>query len=380
MTQAGKVKKRLHFLDNLRTFLVFLVVVNHSGWVYESSGVGAFFWLVDDPDTNRLSGQINTIIDMFVMSLIFFVSGYFTLPSLKSKAPVAYIRSKLKRLMLPWLIAVLTLIPLYKVIFLYSRGIPQDTWTSYFHWANGGGSQNWLWFLPVLFMFDMIFLGLSKIPMNWPKISRRTGIIGFFILALSFSLFMDLNHLEGWTKSALLDFQNERLFIYFMMFLLGALSQYHAVFDIKPARVVSLLLILACVSVPLFIYLKFNTQGFVFPGTYILSKTGDSLVKWSCFHLSLLGIGYFIIEGFRLLVDRRNRFMDELNRNTYNVYIIHAAVLGGIALLLLETNMPSILKYVILILSTYTSSNIIVHLHTRFIKPILTNLQRGNVK
>jgi hypothetical protein len=54
---------RIYFLDNLRTFMIFLVVLYHAGGVYESSGIWASFWLVDDPSTNNLSGILNLIID-----------------------------------------------------------------------------------------------------------------------------------------------------------------------------------------------------------------------------------------------------------------------------------------------------------------------------
>jgi len=49
-------RERLYFLDNLRTFLIFLVVLHHAGVVYESSGLTASFWIVDDPSTSNLPG------------------------------------------------------------------------------------------------------------------------------------------------------------------------------------------------------------------------------------------------------------------------------------------------------------------------------------
>ena len=69
---------RLHFLDNLRVFFIFLVVIYHCGIVYESSGIGGVFWVVDDPATNNAVGIINLVIDVFVMAGMFFIAGYFT--------------------------------------------------------------------------------------------------------------------------------------------------------------------------------------------------------------------------------------------------------------------------------------------------------------
>ncbi|UCF05238.1 MAG: acyltransferase family protein [bacterium] len=133
---------RIYWLDNLRTFMIFLVVLLHAGLVYERRGFGAFFWIVDDPSTNNVSEIINSIIDIFVMPTVFFISGYFTPLSMKNKKGWAFLSSRFKRLMIPWIIAVLTLMPLYKIIFLYSRNLPQQSWTTYFHWNNGIFSQS----------------------------------------------------------------------------------------------------------------------------------------------------------------------------------------------------------------------------------------------
>ena len=108
-------KGRLYFLDNLRTFLIFLVVLNHAGVVYESSGLTASFWIVDDPATSHLPGLLNLIMDLFVMPTILFISGYFTPSSLERKGSWRFLKGKFRRLMVPWVVAVFTLIPLYKM-------------------------------------------------------------------------------------------------------------------------------------------------------------------------------------------------------------------------------------------------------------------------
>ena len=77
--------ERLFFLDNLKSFLIFLVVLVHAGVVYESSGFMAPYWLVDDPSTSDLPGLVNLILEIFVMPTFFFISGYFTRPSLQKK-------------------------------------------------------------------------------------------------------------------------------------------------------------------------------------------------------------------------------------------------------------------------------------------------------
>jgi len=124
-SQAALRGNRIFWLDNLRTFMIFCVVLLHAGIVYDSSMAGALFWIVDDPSTNSVSGNINLILDIFVMATIFFISGYFSPLSLENKSAWFFVKLKFKRLMVPWIIAVVTLIPLFKFIFLYSRNLPQ---------------------------------------------------------------------------------------------------------------------------------------------------------------------------------------------------------------------------------------------------------------
>ena len=164
------MEKRIYFLDNFRTFLILLVVVLHSGLVYES--VLENVWIVSDPIKNSNIGLLRMYLDIFVMFSIFYVSGYFIPKSIKSKTNKEFIVSKFKRIMIPWIVAVFTLIPAYKIIFLYSRDLPQQAWYTYFHIFQRTGSdlsvfsdnptQNWLWFLPILFFFQLIYLLLSK--------------------------------------------------------------------------------------------------------------------------------------------------------------------------------------------------------------------------
>jgi len=200
------MKTRLYFLDNLRTFLILLVVLLHAGIVYES--ILEDTWIVSDPSKNSSIGLIRMYLDLFVMFIIFFISGYFIPSSLKNKTSWEFIKSKFKRIMLPWIMAVFTLIPAYKVIFLYSRGLPQEEWYSYFHiFERVGGNpylfsdnpvQNWLWFLPVLFLFQVVYLGLSKTKALSMKLSLKTGVILTFVVSLAYSLVISLNDLSGW--------------------------------------------------------------------------------------------------------------------------------------------------------------------------------------
>jgi hypothetical protein len=351
--------------------MIFLVVLLHAGLVYESSGITAFFWIVDDPSTNDLSGILNLIIDIFAMPAIFFVSGFFVLHSLKNKKGLDFVKSKFKRLIVPWAIAVLTLLPLYKVIFLYSRNLPQEDWTTYFHWSNGIWDQNWLWFLPVLFLFDVLYLFFSRLNLRIPGISLNRAVWAAFLIAFVYSSGMAVFHLQGWTKTFLMDFQNERILIYFLIFLLGSLCYELKTFESKP-KSKRLYVAVACTSwLPVNLYLLLVIRSFLKPGSYLFSEIADTILIQGSYLVSLLSLLYLLINTFRYYLNRQGDSLRELNRNSYGVYIIHVIVMGGLALIMLNTPMPSISKHFVLAVLTYAVSNVIVCFYRKVIIPLL---------
>jgi len=355
---------RLPFLDNLRTFIIFGVVCYHCGWVYESSGLLSSVWIVDDPSKNNLAGLINLVMDMFMMPIMFFISGYFAPLSLKTKKGPAFLVSRFKRLMVPWVIAVLTLIPLYKIIFLFSRGLPQENPLSYFHFSGGSLiNQGWLWFLPILFLFDLLYFILTKINPIGLKIGLKGAVLSVFLIGFVYSFCMSWFTYYGWTKTILLDFQNERLLFYFMAFLIGSLCFNLDVFSTKPVRKKLFYFLCATIWIPMNVYIVFLINLVLNPGNFIISVFVDIALVWLGFHLSLLGLVYVVINSFRYYLNKSGKIIKRLNKYSFGVYIVHFIVMGGIALCLLKTTMPSSVKYALLTVSTYMASNMIMLLY-----------------
>ncbi len=357
---------RIYFLDNLRTFMIFLVVLIHVATVYEKYSMGALWWIVIDPSNSDLNGILFLILNIFVMATIFFVSGYFVPLSLKNKTGWLFLKSKFKRIMIPWIIAVLTLIPLYKMIFLYSRNMPQVNWTSYFHW-NALWSQNWLWFLPVLFLFDILYLFFSKI--NTSKINLKKSIWVVFLVSFIYSFIMDFFGLHGWTKTILIDFQNERLLTYFMIFLLGSQFNKLQAFESEWKSKKINTIIHSTGWIPINIYIFLIIYALISPDNYLISKIVDTAILRLSFVLSLAYLIYVSITTFQKYLNKQGKISKELNKNSYGVYIIHLIIIGGIALTMLNTAIPSLLKFITFTVSTDVPSNLIIYFYRTVIKP-----------
>jgi ABC-type uncharacterized transport system permease subunit len=66
-----------------------------------------------------------------------------------------------------------------------------------------------------------------------PKITLKGAVGAVFLIGFIYSFCMDIFKGQGWTKTILIDFQNERLLIYFMIFLLGSLCHKLKIFESK---------------------------------------------------------------------------------------------------------------------------------------------------
>jgi peptidoglycan/LPS O-acetylase OafA/YrhL len=361
-------EKRLYFLDNLRTFLIFLVVLVHAGTVYEASGIMGPYWIVDDPETSDLPGLLNLMLDIFVMPTIFLISGYFAASSLDRKGSWHFLKAKLRRLIAPWLIAVLTLIPAYNAIFLYSRGMPQGSWTAYFHFTNGHISMSWLWFLPVLFLFNVLYVLVRKLNLPTGKLTLNRAVVALFALGFISSVVFSLKGWYGWTKTPLIDFQNERLLIYFLVFLLGSLCFRLKIFNTEKKNWKLYAAVSATAWIPMNVYVIVLLNFFLRPGQYIVSVLVDVVLLWLGFHLAMLSLIYCAVATFNYFFNRQGVLGEALGKLSYSVYIIHVIVMAPFAVALLQTDIPVLGKYLMLTVATYVASNLLAYAYTRTVE------------
>lgn len=352
---------RIHWIDNLRTVTIFLVVLYHVGGVYEAAGLWASFWIVDDPNTITWVGILGILFDIMVMPTMFFIAGYLVPQSLQKGTGWQFIKRKFKRLVVPWMIAVLTLIPLYKVIFLYSRGLPQEDWQTYFHFTNPN-SQNWLWFLPVLFSFNILYLLLFRAKISLQKIPLRWAVVFAFVVGLVYSyLIGGILGFRSWTLTPLIDFENERLLLYFMAFLIGALCFQQQVFAGTPKSKTLYTVANSVAWLPITGHVFARLWPFFYPDPAAFPITPLYRLLWHLsFILSAIVLVYLMVESFRRYLDKSNPMWNELSRNAYGVYIIHVIVIGMFGTILLGLSLPAVVKYLLLIVSSYLISNLLV--------------------
>ena len=99
---------RLIFFDNIRYLMVLLVVVLHSAGAYSNH---TSWWTVNDTNSIFFDYLLG-VLDVFLMPTLFFIAGFFALPSLQQKGKWRFIKSKFRRLAIPWLLGIVLLIPI----------------------------------------------------------------------------------------------------------------------------------------------------------------------------------------------------------------------------------------------------------------------------
>jgi hypothetical protein len=170
---------------------------------------------------------------------------------------------------------------------------------------------------------------------------------------------MDFFGFHGWTYTFLFDFQNERIFIYFMMFLLGSQCYKLNILN-SEKRNKRLDIILDSIGwIPIGAYVFMLIYSLITPN-YLISKVFHIFITRISFVLSLAYLLYVSVNSFRKYFNKTGKIIDELNKNSYYVYIIHVIILGLIALLMLNTGIHSLLKMLISIVVTYIISNLMV--------------------
>jgi glucans biosynthesis protein C len=368
ITTGNAHNERVPFLDNLRTLMVFLVLVFHSAASY---GSAVEFWPFHDSDPSRMLDLVLFILDVFMMVVLFFIAGYFALPSLLKKGFWPFLKSKFTRLGIPWIVVTIFVLPFLDYI-------------HYWHGAQGGTSaisgygthwllsmkritgfhvgwmdmttymnmtdqfyQRYMWYVSLLLLFFIIFaLGYRVVKSTGLKnaqvfssnenttVVRRGMVFSVLIVIVLFGmvkLFLYENFLDkGWfSLGSIFQFQVGKLFIYACCFGLGVnayLKKWFSRIDIfgRPWPW----------AVGCFILFGINMADLG-----MLSKTdGNALLLQLAFVVfyplwTFSFLGFFLSFAARYL-NRSTPFRSGLADYSYGMYLAHYAVPMTLPLLL----------------------------------------------
>ena len=131
---------RLYFLDNLRTFIILLVVVFHTAYAY-SVYFSRGWYVLDQQSPKSLFFDIFILTAYaFMMPIIFFIAGYFGIHSLVRKGQLLFWKDKLLKIVIPWGLGVIFIAP----VVAYLHPVSLNLHPNYLHyWLHYFSSRDY---------------------------------------------------------------------------------------------------------------------------------------------------------------------------------------------------------------------------------------------
>ena len=172
---------RLYFLDNLKWFLIVLVISHHIACAFAVAGGTDYKVPIHSAIfSNEILGSYLGMQQSFFMSLFFAISAFFLIPSIERKGTKLFIFERFQRLGIPLLITFFIIEPLatYWSFYLYHGSLPPFFgYTSQLILKNMpivlfNAGLGVAWFIKALLLFTMI--AIIYLTVNKPKSKQKT--------------------------------------------------------------------------------------------------------------------------------------------------------------------------------------------------------------
>jgi len=336
---------RQPWIDNLRTLVIFLVVIQHACVTY--SHVGSWYVM-----STVLPSALQKLIfieweghmQSFFMGLLFLVSGYFAIQSLQRHGPGAFIRERLLRLGIPTLLYMLIVHPFIVLGLNPWGGQPTPPLAFFGNYLTSGkflASTGPLWFAFALLIFCLMLAGWHALrPLGYIDTKTKDSITGarLIIFGAGLTLSTFLVRISQPIGTSLINFQLCYFAQYILAFATGVeaarqgwlTSLARSVAARRAGQLAIILgpialLILLTTGDPLINDTAYRLEG----GLHIESL---ALADWEQF--TGLGIALGLLSWFYSRWDMQSTVLSWLSNRSFAVYFIHTPVLVAVTMTL----------------------------------------------
>lgn len=371
--EADMSEPRLHSLDNLKWAVVWLMVAFHAAMCYMA--YAPEWWYVVDASQPLFSATAFVCwTDIFIMPVMFFVSGYFGLMSLAKHGTGEFWQRKLYYIVAPWIFGAMVIAPFIAYLMLASRNSPtsfREFYTSLF-WGPYYQQAHY-WYLGALTALYGILTAACRL---FPRFAQRGSAsspsllipaVLFALSAVSIGIISSAMHPDTWTfYGYVLVLQPVRIPTYIAVFFLGAWAwktRWFTPEGYAPACPAWCTLFL--LTGLLYLWQKL----------FLAQTSSPALLIWtnalcqSAFTVSSL---FALPAFFHSRFNRASRLSSELAATSYGVYYLHQPILFPLAWIFTTVPLSSPLKFLIVSLITLAASFAM----SRFILNRLSPLRR----
>jgi fucose 4-O-acetylase-like acetyltransferase len=344
---------RLYFIDNVRVWIIMLVVAHHAGQAFGPTGGD---WLVFNAEQVKILGSFFYVNASFFMGLLFLISGYFSAASYERKGAGRFLKDRLRRIGIPLLFFALAV----NLILSYPAAGTQLNFLQYVirpHLWEWTIVYAHLWFLGHLLVYAFGFVILRMIfPRNASRVAEKGptpghwGILVYVVaLGIVTSLVRIWYPIDRWVV-LLVPWEPAHVPQYLSLYVLGICAFRHDWFRRIPDRTGMIWLwigIAATASV--YALAALRLAGFLSSGT-VTSRGGEVVrhIVWNIresFIAAGLSIG--LLTWFRKRFSRQGKLMAAMSAASYFVYIIHVYVVVALQILIVGLSMPAFIKFVL---------------------------------
>lgn len=306
---AENPDKRLCFVDNLRTWMIVLVVLQHLAEVF---GTLFLFMMLNQA---------------YFMGLLFLLSGYFTPGSFEHKGPGTFLRDRLLRLGLPTLLYAFIISPIGHLASRTQRSLAGNA-------AGSPFSIGPMWFAVMLLIFDLAYLAWRMIVKSKPERlaeSTRPGLTfpkaALFTLALAVVTYLLRIAIPYGTS--LLGFPSlEYLPQYLGFFVIGVVAFRRDWLRTVPGSFGALGFALAVLAT----VILFPVALIGLHSAWIGHGTWQSGIFALWDSIFAVGMSLALITFFRRFLDGGKKIDRFLSRHSFTVYVIHAPIIVSVML------------------------------------------------
>lgn len=325
--------KRQYFFDNLRAFIILLVVVFHVAMGFTTWNLD--WWPVNDIQKNVFFDWVVLSTDVYIMPIMYLIAGYFAPPVLLRKGTALFWRDKLWRIVLPWALGVLLVAPAISYVTVSRHTSTMPDYFSF--WAHGFLGpyyhQSVYWFLEILAVFFLLFtIAAAWKPAYFSRQTPGTPSAPFFpLFALLtavpfFGAYLFFGPDQWLPVKFLFMIQPVRIGLYFCYFALGIYAWKKAWFTVGGYRP-DLLRWGTAALVMLFVFMAYRVAFTLTLQIPVLVKAGHSLL----FAFFSITAAMALIALFAKFADSDAYVWRRLAANSYSIYCIHMCVIIPLA-------------------------------------------------
>jgi len=349
-TYTNQKSERQFYIDWLRILLILSVFLFHIGMIFNTWG-----WHVkNDQQYGGMLESVMSFLHYWRMPLLFLISGGGTYFALGKRTSAQYLGERFKRLFIPFVIGVFTLVPVQ--VYIEKASSYSSLLDFYPHMFEGiypEGNFSWhhLWFIVYLFVIALIispFLGILRSARFAVITDRIAGIVtkplalNILLIPLLLSQIVLRRYFEVNTNALVNDWASMTLYIIFF------LSGFVLIPDRKIAEAIRkqrLLYLAETVAVTIIMFRVPSLAGSEDAGETIW-EVSSVVVALTC---GITALGFA-----KQYLNRDSKFRKLANEAIFPFYLLHQPVIVVVGYLMVGLNIAVLLKFVFITLSSFT--------------------------